>query len=53
MFALVAAALIATLVIARVWWIARKLRGRRDAGAIEGTYSVEADTRRIRAPDHD
>ena len=41
--ALIAAAVIAAVVIARIWWIVRKLRARRDAGVIEGTYSVEAE----------
>lgn len=43
-FALVAAASIAAVVIARLWWVARKLRAQRDASVIEGSYSVEADS---------
>jgi hypothetical protein len=52
MFALIAAAIIAACVIARLWWISRKLRAQRDAGVIEGTYSVETESRRrIDPPD--
>ncbi len=43
-FALVAAALIAVGVLGRIWWVARKLRKQRDAGVIEGTYTVESGT---------
>lgn len=43
LFALAAAALIAAGVLARIWWIARQLRKQRDAGVIEGTYTVESD----------
>ena len=46
MFALIAAATIAVCVIARIWWISRKLRAQRDAGVIEGTYSVETESHR-------
>src|SRR3954463_8135372 len=42
-FALVAAAVIAGVVMARLWWVTRKLRAQRDAGVIEGSYIVEAD----------
>ena len=48
-FAAVAAALIAVLVLVRIWWVARRLRAQRDAGVIEGSWSVEADpTRALR-----
>jgi hypothetical protein len=40
-FALVAAALIAAGVLARIWWISRKLRKQRDASVIEGSFTVE------------
>jgi predicted lipid-binding transport protein (Tim44 family) len=43
-FALVAATLIAVLVIARIWWVSRKLRAQRDASVIEGAYSVEVES---------
>ncbi len=46
-FALAVAAVIATLVLARFWWISRKLRKRRNADVIEGSYTVEVDTPRI------
>ena len=42
-FALIAAALIAGIVIVRIWWALRKLRAQREAGVIEGSYSVETD----------
>jgi len=42
-FALVAAALIAGVVIVRIWWGLRKLRAQREADVIEGSYSVETD----------
>jgi len=42
-FALVAAALIAGVVIVRIWWALRKLHAQREAGVIEGSYSVETD----------
>lgn len=42
MFALIAGAVIATIVLARIWWISRKLRARRDETIIEGDYTVEA-----------
>ncbi len=46
MFALIAAAVVAAVVLTRLWWISRKLRARRDAGVIEGTYTVEGETAR-------
>jgi hypothetical protein len=46
-FALIAAALIAALAIARIWWVSRKVRAQRDAGAIEGSYSVEVESTRV------
>jgi predicted lipid-binding transport protein (Tim44 family) len=42
-FALVAIALIAAGVLARLWWVARKLRAQREAGVIDGVYSVEIE----------
>jgi hypothetical protein len=42
-FALVAAALIAGIVIVRIWWALRKVRAQREAGVIEGSYSVETN----------
>lgn len=52
--AMIGAALIAAVVIARIWWIARKLRARRDANVLEGTYSVEAEaTPALHHDDHD
>ena len=43
-FALIAAMLIAGVVIARIWWVSRKLRAQRDASVIEGAYSVEIES---------
>jgi predicted lipid-binding transport protein (Tim44 family) len=45
-FALIAAMLIGALVIARIWWLSRKLRAQRDATVIEGAYSVEVEPTR-------
>ena len=42
-FALVAAALIAGVVLVRIWWTLRKLRAQRDASVFEGSYSIEKD----------
>ncbi len=41
--ALIGGAIVATVVLARIWWISRKLRARRDDGVIEGTYTVESE----------
>ncbi len=51
-FALVAAALIAALALARIWWVARKVRAQRDSGVIEGSYSVEAASIRVIRPEN-
>lgn len=51
-FALVAATLIAGLVIARIWWVSRKLRAQRDASVIEGAYSVEVETAPVLPAEH-
>ncbi len=42
-FALVAAAGVAVIVVARIWWVSRKLRARQDNVVIEGAYSVEPE----------
>jgi predicted lipid-binding transport protein (Tim44 family) len=42
-FALTAAAVIATIIALRVWWILRKSRMQRDDHVIEGSYSVESE----------
>ncbi|MCE9642586.1 MAG: hypothetical protein K8S22_20910 [Betaproteobacteria bacterium] len=42
-FALVAAAVLAIIVAARIWWVSRKLRAQRDQDVIEGSYSVERE----------
>jgi predicted lipid-binding transport protein (Tim44 family) len=39
--AVVAGSLIAAAVLARLWWVARKLRSRRNARVIEGSFSVD------------
>jgi len=53
-FALIAGALIAAFLLARFWWGSRKARAQRDADVIEGTYTVEVESReRIRGPDAD
>ena len=41
-FALLAAAVLATILAIRVWWVFRKLRAQRDKDVIEGSYSVES-----------
>ena len=43
-FALIAATVLGAVVIARIWWISRKLRAQRDAGVIEGSYSVHVES---------
>ena len=42
-FALLAAAVLATILAIRVWWVFRKLRAQRDKDVIEGSYSVETE----------
>jgi membrane protein implicated in regulation of membrane protease activity len=42
-FALVAAAVLASIVALRIWWVSRKLRTPKDDGVIEGSYSVEPE----------
>ena len=44
MFALIAATLLGTIVIARIWGLSRKLRAQRNADVIEGSYSVQVDS---------
>ena len=44
MFALIAATLLGTIVIVRIWWLSRKLRAQRNADVIEGSYSVQVDS---------
>ena len=51
-FALVAATLIGALVIARIWWVSRKLRAQHDASVIEGAYSVEVESAPALPPEH-
>ena len=43
MFALIAATMLGAVFIVRFWWLARKLRARRDADVIEGSYSVQVE----------
>src|SRR4051812_7497458 len=43
-FALIAAAVLGAVVMARIWWLSRKLRAQRDAGVIEGSYSVHVES---------
>ena len=43
-FALIAAAVAAAMVIARIWWVSRKLRAQGDMDVIEGSYSIEAES---------
>ena len=42
-FALVAAAVLASIVAVRIWWLLRKLRTQRDKDVIEGSYSIESE----------
>lgn len=42
-FALVAAALLATIVAVRIGWLLRKLRMQRNKDVIEGSYSIESE----------
>src|SRR4051794_18416022 len=43
-FALIAATVLGAIVIARIWWISRKVRAQRDANVIEGSYSVQVES---------
>ena len=42
-FALIAAVIVVAIVVARIWWVSRKMRTARNKDVIEGSYSVEIE----------